>query len=358
MKILNRILILVLLGISSLFSGCFKPVDVPEYKEVQSNETAFVIPLEGGVQNQTQLDSEKYLEQKKVSQKRIQVPHRWSQTGRFDHEGEWIDTIRVLTVDRSPVTREWKPKDPENKDTRVKDEAIWLESADSIGFSTGFSVSAYIEESDTARFLYSYKSTSLAAVLDSELKARVQATSSDVAGRMKLDILREKKDVIMSSIKADVIPFFKERGITITTIGMFGGFTYENKAIQDAIDKTFIAQQEKVVAAAQLLAQTDKNAKIEMEARALAQAAQTKSNGEAEGKKLVFAAEADGIRSVNKALSEANQNPLLIQLKALEVETKRVEKWNGTVPQWIMGGSGGEGSSGQPFIFQIPAVTK
>lgn len=332
-------------------TGCLKPVDIPEYVEVKSNETAFVIPLEGNVENQTQLDSEKYLEQKKVSQKRIQVPHRWIDEGRFEfqNEGRYIDTVRILIVDRSPVTRQWEAKEEANQKEST---AIWLESSDSIGFSTGFSVSAYIEESNTARFLYSYKSTDLSSVLDTELRARIQSVASFVAAKYKMDELRSKKNELMDEVKKDVIPFFEAKGISITTIGMFGGFTYENKAIQESIDQTFVAQQSAVVAAAKLAAQTDINARIEMEAKALAQAAQTKSNGEAEGKKLVFAAEADGIRSVNKALSEANQNPLLIQLKALEVEKVRVEKWNGTVPQWIMGGD----NQNQPFIFQIPAV--
>ena len=48
--------------------------------------------------------------------------------------------------------------------------------------------------------------------------------------------------------------------------------------------------------------------------------------------------------------SEANQNPMLIQLKALDIEKARVEKWNGTVPNWLMGDGGN-----QPFIFQLPA---
>jgi len=348
---LSKLLCGAILGSVLLMTGCMKPVDVPEYVEVKSYETAFVIPLEGSVSNQTQLDSEKYLEQKKVSQKRIQVPHRWNQTGRFENEGEWIDTVRVLLVDRSPVTRQWEAKEGQNQKEST---AIWLESNDSIGFSTGFSVSAYIEESNTARFLYSYKSTALSSVLDTELRARIQSVVSSVAARYNMDELRSKKNELMDEVKKDVIPFFEAKGVSITTIGMFGGFTYENKAIQESIDQTFVAQQAKIVSAAKLAAQTDINARIEMEAKALAQAAQTKSNGEAEGKKLVFAAEADGIRSVNKALSEANQNPLLIQLKALEVEKARVEKWNGTVPQWIMGGD----NQNQPFIFQIPAITK
>ena len=256
MKYIKNILQIAMFGILLFATGCLRPVNVPEFVEVKNNETAFVIPLEGSVEGQVKLDSEKYLESAKVSQKRIPITKRWVDKGRFEflNEGEYVYTMRVLIVDRSPITRQWEAKEGENPKQSL---AIWLESGDSIGFSTGFSVSAYIEESDTARFLYSYKSTALSQVLDTELRARIQAVASEVSARFPLDALRSKKNELMDEVKKDVTPFFKAKGITITTIGMFGGFTYENIAIQESIDKTFIAQQEKVVAAAQLEAQTD-----------------------------------------------------------------------------------------------------
>ena len=124
----------------------------------------------------------------------------------------------------------------------------------------------------------------------------------------------------------DVLTFFSERGITVTSIGQFGGMTYENVKIQDAIDQTFITQQEKVNAKAMLDAQADKNARITQEADALAEAARRKAKGEA-----------DGIESVNAALAKAANNPQLIQLRMLEVETARVGKWNGTYPTMVSG---------------------
>lgn len=321
---------------ASFLTGCLKTYDVPEYVEVKSNETAYVIPLEDGVSAGEKFDSEGYLDSKKVALKRIQIPHRWNQTGRFSSDGEWIDTVRVITVDRSPVTRQWdngaerKPND--------KDNAIWLESADSIGFSTGFSVTAYVREQDTSRFLYSYKATSLAQVLDTELRARIQSVASDVAARYKMDELREKKNELIDRVRADVVPFFAEKGITITTIGQFGGLRYENEKIQLAIDDTFVAQQAKVKNAALLEAQTDANKRIELEALALAEAARTKAKGEADGKLSVFRAEADGLRAVNTALAEANQNPALVEIKRIEVDKIRAERWDGRYPQWYMAG--------------------
>lgn len=350
-----------LLTLTAALFGCVRAYDTPEFVEVKANETAYVVPLEDGVAKGVKFDSEEYLESKKVALKRIQIPHRFNQTGRFGNDGEWIDTVRVITVDRAPVTRQWEPgnsADQKGKDLPKgkTDQAIWLESMDSIGFSTGFSVTAYIEESDTSRFLYSYKATALTQVLDTELRARIQAVASEVAASYKMDVLREKKNELIEKIKADTIPFFKAKGITITTIGQFGGFAYENEKIQFAIDDTFVAQQAKVKNAALLEAQTDANKKIEMEALALAEAARTKAKGEADGKLSVFSAEADGLRAVNKALSDANQNPALMEVKRIEVQRALAEKWDGKFPQWYMG-SGGQ-TPGMLFNVPTPELKK
>lgn len=335
--------ILILAGFAAValsLTGCVKPYDAPEYVEVKANETAYVVPLEGKANAGVKFDSEAYLDNLKVATKRIQIPHRWNQTGRWEVNGEWIDTVRVITVDRSPVTRQWDNGADRKPDG--KDQAIWLESADSIGFSTGFSVTAHVQEQHASKFLYSYKATSLATVMDTELRARIQSVASSVSAAYKMDVLREKKNELIDKIEADVVPFFAEKGITITTIGQFGGFRYENEQIQLAIDDTFVAQQAKVKNAALLDAQADANARIELEAKALAEAARTKAKGEADGKLSVFQAEADGITAVNKALAAANQNPQLVELKRLDVEKVKAERWDGKLPIWTMGeGSGG-----------------
>ena len=72
---------------------------------------------------------------------------------------------------------------------------------------------------------------------------------------------------------------------------------------------------------------------------AAAEAARKKGQGEADAKFASFQAEANGLREVNKALAEANQNPLLIELKKIEVEKVRADRWNGAYPQWMMNGA-------------------
>lgn len=312
---------LTIIGLST--SGCMQPYDVPEFKDIKPNETAFVIPLDIDGNGQVKFNSAQFLESKKVASKRIQVMHRWVQEGRMIGDGKYIPTVVLIVVDRQPVTQEWVVKEG---NTKGKDNAIWTESADSVGFSMGWTATAYIKEEDASNFLYFYPSAGLVHVMNTEIRGRVQKIAANFSAQYKLDMLRDKKNEMAKAVEADVIEFFKTRGITITMVGMFGGMNYENPKIQEAIDNTFVSQQEKVNAKAFLDAQEDKNKKINSEATALAEASRSKAKGEA-----------DGIEFINVALAKANNNPQLIELRQIEVEKARIEKWNGTYPSTVAG---------------------
>ncbi|MBI3877297.1 MAG: hypothetical protein HY300_15295 [Verrucomicrobia bacterium] len=158
------------------------------------------------------------------------------------------------------------------------------------------------------------------------------------------------KQEIADSVRRDVTNFFSLRGVTVTTVGMFGGMTYENPAIQKAIDETFIAQQLKVVSEAKLEAQKKENERIELEANATAEKARREAMGLADARKTAAAGEAEAIREVSRALGEAQQNPLLLQMRQLEIEKARVERWDGKYPQWFFGG----GATPPGLLVQTP----
>ena len=99
-----------------------------------------------------------------------------------------------------------------------------------------------------------------------------------------------------------------------------------------------------MVAAALLVAQTDKNAIIELEANAIAEKARRIASGEA-----------DALRMVNEATSEAQENPVFLAMKRLDIDKIRAEKWDGAYPQWFMGGDGGLDSS---LLMQMPTPPK
>lgn len=121
---------------TSMFAlnGCVvRPYDRPQYAEIDTSETGLLIPLEGDSNVQAKFQSEEYLRQLKVAAKRVQISHRWSQEGRLPASGRWIGTVRLIKVNRSPVTREWTAE--ATTGTAAKNRAVWIESADSVGFS-------------------------------------------------------------------------------------------------------------------------------------------------------------------------------------------------------------------------------
>lgn len=348
--------VLVLLGTS----GCMRPYDTPEYVEIDTSETGFLIPLEGDSAEQVKFQSEDYLKQHKVAAKRVQITHRWSQEGRWPTAGRWIATVRLVKVNRSPVTREWvttQTTSSASSPVQRADKAIWIESGDSVGFSMGFTCTAFIPEEDASRFLYWYPSGSLADVMDKEVRGRIQQTAAEVAARYPLDSLRSRKQEIADAVKQNVTNFFAQRGVTVTTVGMFGGMTYENPEIQKSIDQTFIAQQLKVVAEAKFEAQKKENERIELEAQGIAEKSRREAQGQADARKTSAAGEAEAIRLINTAATEAQQNPLLLQLKTLEVEKARIEKWDGRYPQmWF--GANGTGMMSPNLLLQVPTSSR
>lgn len=363
----SRLGVAILVGAIAAMVGCIRPYDVPEFVEIQHHETGYLIPLEGANNtNQAQFDSESFLDESKVAIKRIQIPHRWVQTGRIPNEGDYIDTVRLVIVDRSPVTREWTAE--MNQGTAHKDQAIWLESRDSIGFSLGFNATAFVDEPDSSKFLYWYPTTqqdssqnsvdksvaSLPVVMDTEIRARVQQVASEVSAKYDLDELRAKKPEIIEAVRADIIPFFKERGITITTLGMFGGFAYEQPEIQKAIDETFVAQQEKVRTAAAFEAQGKINEKIELAADAEANTERKLAQGKADAVLIAAEAEAQAIQKVAEATKAAGGDPLFLQLKQLDVDIQRMTKWDGKYPSTLM--NMGSGEQSPDLLLNIPTA--
>lgn len=330
-----------LLAAALSLSGCLKSYNEPVFVSIDPNETAYVIPLTGNTDDQAKFNSVDFLEQHKVGAKRIQVPRVWVDNGYMYGSGYYQDAVRVIKVDRTPVTIQFEQNDQsldQNGHMHREDNAIWLESRDSIGFSMGFSATLRIEENDTSTYLYRYPGVSLAQEAKSEVKARIQSDASAFAAQYNLDTLRSLKNELMQAVRSDVVPYFASRGITITTVAQFGGMVYDDKDIQSAINGTFVAQQSKVVAAALLTAQKDINTKSDETAHQDQLNAITRANGEAQAIKLV----ADASR-------EAASNPVFLKLRELEIDGKRIEKWNGVTPSTLIEGAG-QGSGMNLFI--------
>ena len=299
-------LLLILIMTCTMFTGCRKPYDKPEFVTIEASQTAFLIPLVGDTTTQSAFESEELLAQAKVATKEIQIPHRWVQMGRRHWYGEWKPSATLIVVERKPVSRSWESGDSA---AASNNRAIFGETADQIGIYVGMNCTAMIEEKDAAKFLYRYNNTPLETVIDTDIKKLVEDRFNVETAKYTSTELGAAKGEIMEAVKNYVIPYFKEYGITITVLGMKEGVSYENDKIQKAIDEKFASEQELVI-------QQNKN------------------------EAAIAKAEADAKAKIMDAEAQAKANALLTESLTPELlEKMYYEKWDGKLP-YIYGGDG------------------
>lgn len=330
-----------------LLASCMKPVRVDPIKEINPNETAFVVPLEAGTENQEKLESVEFLKQSQVAAKRIVIPQRERKVGRWDYEIEWIPTVRVLTVNRTPVTRSWITSLAEDPRASNANRDFGVESKDSIGFSVGVNVSAFIEETDAAKYLYYYRGDDLSEVMDRNVRERVHTVLHGEFTSLTLQEAKTAKEAIVTALREDVVAHFKTYGITITSIGLAEGMTFEQPEIQQSINDAYVAEM-RVESAKQLTKQQQEtNNRVVAEAEG-----KTKEQAEI-NKRLLL--EAEGQAAAAKKFQEAAEaRTALVELEVkkihAEAEKTKAGKWDGRMPNFMAGGNGGGN-----FLFQVPA---
>lgn len=292
-------------------TGCIKPYDTPEFITIEASQTAFLIPLTGDSSDQASFESEELLEEAKVATKEIQIPHRWVQTGRMSYSGEWRASAKLIVVERKPVTREWAST--KEAATGNENKAIFAESIESVGFFVGMNCSAQINEEDATKFLYRYNNKPLEEIIDTDIRSMVEKVFNDECGKYTIEEIRQQKSMIMDAVIEKVSLHFKEYGITITVLGMKEGISYENDAIQKAIDEKFSSEQ-------MIITQQNLNDVAISKAEAEAEAALLKAQADADAIKIAAEAEAEA----NKKIAESLTEELIEKIK--------YEKWNGELP--------------------------
>lgn len=311
MKKIRRIVLVTLFVVCMCgLSGCglIKPFDKPEFVTIEASQTAFLIPLIGDSTDQASFESEELLAQAKVATKEVQIPHRWVKTGRMPGSGEWRPSAKLIIVERTPETREWNTE--KDGGTSTKNQAIYAESKESIGFSVGMNCSAQIyTEDDAVRFLYSYNNKTLEDIMDTEIRARVESKFVEECAKYSLNDILSNKETIMAVVRDDVTSYFSEKGITITVLGMKDGIEYDDETIQAAINEKFSSEQK--------LTTQENNNKV------------TISKAEADAQAKIKAAEAEA--EANKKVAESLTPELIEKIK--------YEKWNGELPKVQSSGS-------------------
>ncbi len=329
-----------------LLPGCMRqPFEPVKLETIGTNEEGFLIPYVGDTRKQTSTNNEDFLRANLVATKQIRIPQQWIQLGyeTTGWNGEWRDAAKLIKVDKSPVTREWTA-DP-NTGTSNRNEAIWVMTSDQVEFSTGWTCTARIASRDDAvKFLHNYPSGSLQSVMDTEVRAKIQAVFGLEVTDLPMDELRKNATPHLKRVVGDVTKFFEERGITITNLGISGGFVYKDKAIQDMLVKVFNAEQETSIAVAKTQAQEQENKRVLLEADGKAQAILAEKKAEADGIKAVADAKAYEIQKAKEDLAT------YLRLKQIEIDAKRTEKWDGKFPVYYMGTAG----STPDLLLQMP----
>ncbi|MBF0475212.1 MAG: hypothetical protein HQK59_05145 [Deltaproteobacteria bacterium] len=261
----------VFMGLAT--SGCMGPPQLEVTEEIAPNETAFLVPLEGATKaEQGKFMSIEYLETAKVATKRITIPTRKKETGRNSWQYEWIPTMKLIKVNRTPIAREWT-KSP-SSGTSVKDQAISVESIESIDFYTGVTVQGSIKEEDAARFLYYFSGKALSAVMDENVRGYVQSGLWNEFGSRSLSEGKGKKREIFEATFKSTKEFFSKQGVTIDYLGGSEGLTYKDPKIQESINSAFVAENDRLVAQREQEAQIIRNATNVSKAKAEREAAE------------------------------------------------------------------------------------
>lgn len=303
-RILKSLVLLVTLILTmALLTGC-QPYDRPELVTITPSQTAFLIPLVGKTSDQKSFMSENFLLEAKVASKEITIPHRWLQEGRMWWEGKWIATEQLIIVERKPETREWTKNKEDG--TSSKDQGIIAESKESIGFMAQMNISAQIDEEDAVKFLYRYNNKPLAEVLDTEVRARIESNFVELCAGYELSDILINKSVIMNSVRTDVVAYFKDKGVTITVLGLKGEFSYLNADIQASIDVKFKSAQA-------LVTQKNENERVLSKAKA----------------------DSEAIKVQTETISYT------LKQKELENQSAAIQRWDGKLPTYFGGGQEG-----------------
>ena len=324
------VLVLASIFMAGSLTAC-GPAQVEQYVEVGPNETAFYVPLEGDTAaGQAKLMSVEYLEKAKVVAKRITIPQRKKDTGRWPGSFIYIPTAKVIKVDRAPVTREWTAT--ADTGTSASNQAISVESLESIDFMVGVNCQGSIAETDAALFLYHFGGKSLKEVMDENVRGFVQGSLWDGFASMSLEKGKEQKGKIFKTAYKDTKEYFKARGVTIEYLNGSTGLTYKDPNIQQAINKVFVAENDKKAAEGEKIAQDERNKITVGIAKAQRDAA---------------------IEFSKNSGAQIQMRQLDIAMKYAEAAKTAADRWHGDLPQYL----GAANATGLSMFLQPAPMT-
>ena len=219
-------------------------------------------------------------------------------------------------------------------------------TSDQVEFSTGWTCTARIATRDDAvKFLHNYPSGSLQSVMDTEVRAKLQAEFGLEVTDLPMDELRKNAtphiktcgrdahDVLLRARDHDHQPRHHGR-LRLQGQGHPG---HAGEGVQRRAGEEHRHRQD---AGAE-----EENKRVLLEADGKAKAILAEKKAEADGIKAVADAKAYEIQKAKEDLAT------YLRLKQIELEAKRTEKWDGKFPVYYMGTAG----STPDLLLQVPA---
>jgi uncharacterized membrane protein len=256
----------------------FEKTDRTEVYSILPNQSAFWIPDVGANKDtQAKMDSEAYLNENKIAQKRYVIPHQkltgsagtnWS--AGWDY---YVPTGRLIIVDRTPFSREWV--DAHDRGTSKSKEGFPCQTKEGLNVTAGVSIGTSVLEVNAAKFLYRfgvnapveklkgdaanidadgkiifasvYYGRSLKEVMDDVGRKKVQTLVCNEIGGRTLEKANDEMIKLMGDIETKVRTYFESVGITLDFIGWGDTFTFDED-VQKAVNRLYVAKQDESIA--------------------------------------------------------------------------------------------------------------
>lgn len=250
----------------------FETTDKTEAYTILPNESAFWIPDVGANKDsQGQMDSEDYLNSKKIALKRFVIPHQKltgsGGTGFFSGWDAYVPTGRLIIVDRKPFSREWV--DAGDRGTSKDKQGFPCQSKEGLDVTVGISIGVEVTENDSAKFLYHfgveapkgqrsdpqviftsvYYGRTVESVMDDVGRKQVQTIVCEEISKRGFDDVNSQASLVIAAVREQSKNYLASVGITLKFIGWADTFTF-SKAVQDAVDRRYIAAQDEAISKA------------------------------------------------------------------------------------------------------------
>ncbi len=217
------------------------------------------------------------------------------------------------------------------------DESISFSGVDgqpvNIDMGVGYMVNADVDE-DIITMVRTY-GPDLESTIDSRVRDSARDSLNMCAASNEYtvqDIYGAKKDELLNCAEKSLQDEFNDNGLIITRLTLNSEIRLP-PTIKSRMEEAQAATQEADKVRRQIEMTEAEGAKTIAEARARAEARKLDADSAAEATQIRAEAEAESNRIITRSLT-----PEVLKMRELEIQLKQAERWDGKLPQTVMGG--------------------